>query len=117
MFFSIRAIKAANYAAGYFFFSPGSMAFFQSRVSHKLHGHYFVTSERPRWDQNARRRYTIRKVEDNGSVDTIGELGQFASSTAAHRAAARLWEAECRQSALWAIPARRCTRWLRWGEA
>jgi len=99
MFFSISAIKAANDAAGYFFFSPSTMAFFQSRVSHKLHGHYFVTSERPRWDHKAQRRYTIRKVEDNGSVDTIGELGQFASSREAHKAAARLWEADCRQSA------------------
>jgi hypothetical protein len=99
MFYSIRAIKAANEAAGQFFFSPSSMAFFQSRVSHKLHGPYFVTSERPRWDHNASRRYTIRKVEDNGAVDTIGEFGAFASSREAHREAARLWEADCRQSA------------------
>jgi len=99
MFHSIRAIKAANEAAGYFFFSPGSMAFFQSRVSHKLYGPYFITSERPRWDHKAQRRYTIRKVEDNGSIATIGEFGQFASGREAHREAARLWEADCRQSA------------------
>jgi len=91
MFFSISAIKAANKAAGQFFFERNTMSFFQSRVSRKLHGHYFVTSERPRWDQNARRSYTVRMVTDDGLIHTLGEFGQFATSKQAHEKAARMW--------------------------
>jgi hypothetical protein len=95
MFFSIKAIKAANRGADQHFFDRSTMSFFQSRVCRKLTGHYFVTSERCRFDQSAKRTYTLRQVTDNGWISTVGDYGAYSTSRAAHAEAARLWAQDC----------------------
>lgn len=99
-FRDILEIKQANIAAGYHFFDPPTLRFFGSRVSDRVYGgRIFVTSERDSgmtfrgehvaaWD--GRRCYTLRIAHDDGSVDTIGDLGQYASWSGAHAAAERI---------------------------
>jgi hypothetical protein len=83
---TIEEIKRANAEAGQFFFEASTMRFFDSRVSRKVYGSYFVTSER---GPSGTRRYSVRKALADGSIDTIGEFNQM-SRGAAHRLAARL---------------------------
>ncbi len=90
MYPTIQSIINANRAAGQFFFSPDTMRFFNSRVCRKIIGNYFVTSER--YNLKSPRRYTIRRINEDGHVDTIGEFQQFASSREAYRAIRALAE-------------------------
>lgn len=74
-FSSIPALKAACKGAGNFFFTPGAMQFFKSRVETGIiAGQYFITSEQ--FSDDARE-FTIRKAVrlENGKMDieTIGE--------------------------------------------
>jgi hypothetical protein len=75
MYKDLAAIKAANEAAGKNWFSPDTMRFFHSRVSSKIwpvtDGAYFVTSET---DGESPRRYTVRFIDSDGSVSTIGDF-------------------------------------------
>lgn len=97
MHFSIRTIKQANKEAGQHFFDRSTMRFFNSRVCRKVIGNYFVTSEQ--FDHKSPRLYTLRRVDDRGHIDTIGEFQSFATSRAAYREAARLWASECLETA------------------
>jgi len=93
-FSSIEHIRAAADRAGSHWFSPGAMRFFGTRVHSTLYGgRYFVTSEQP-WD--GPRGYAVRCVTVSGdgqaatggfSIDTVGELCQYATRDAAHQAA------------------------------
>lgn len=70
MFKRMSEIKAANRAAGYFFFSPDTMRFFNSRVeTGVIGGRYFITSEQ--YDENSPREYTARRANDDGTVETV----------------------------------------------
>ena len=92
-FDSVAAIIEADKAAGFFFFSPGAMRFFQCRVSRELiGGRFFITSEQAGgtvW--GGARRYTVREATAAG-IDTVGEFGQHATraqAIAAAKAAAK----------------------------
>lgn len=93
---TIEDIKAAATAAGNFFFTPDTLAYFSSRVSSTVFGgEYFVTSEQDKTGNawGGVRRYTVRRAWDspNGfTVDTVGEFGQFDTLEAAKREAERL---------------------------
>lgn len=77
-FDTINQIKAANKAAGQFFFSADTVRGFESRVeSDVLWGRYFVTSEAT-FDGKGRA-FTIRCAEDNGHITTVGEFGKYGS--------------------------------------
>lgn len=87
----IEDIKQANRAAGQHWFDAGTMRFFQTRVHNRIYGgRYFVTSERM---PNGDRVYTVRLARSDGGIETVGRLGQYASSEAAHNMA-RLFGAE-----------------------
>jgi len=87
-------IKAANKAAGKFFFERDTMRFFKSRACRAVYqgpgGVFFVTSEQgPTADD--KRRYTVRQFNpDTGEVDTAGEFQAFAAEHAARAEARRL---------------------------
>ena len=91
---SVAAIIEADKAAGFFFFSPGAMRFFQCRVSRELiGGRFFITSEQAPhtavW--GGARRYTVREATAAG-IDTVGEFQQHATraqAIAAAKAAAK----------------------------
>ena len=75
-------------------FCPGAMRFFNSRLGSEVlpvpDGWLFTSSER--FDQNCARMYTIRKVDQFGDVDTVGEFQAFSSSAAARRAMRKLYD-------------------------
>lgn len=75
-FMSMREVKMANTTAGYYFFSPGAMRFFHSRVCSALYGRYFVTGER---GPNTGERFTIREVLDDGGIETVGEFMKYST--------------------------------------
>jgi len=72
-------IKRNNKKAGYHFFDKDTMRFFNSRIETGLYkDNTFITSEQ--FDYNSPREYTIRRALNDGiKIETIGELGQFAT--------------------------------------
>lgn len=77
-FTSMPAVRAAFSSAGSFWFSPGAMRFFNTKIESSLiGGRYFVTSER--YETGSPKRFNIRKVirnmENTPSLDieTVGE--------------------------------------------
>lgn len=90
MYETIEQIKAANEEAGRYFFSPGAMRFFDSRILDGVYGgRYFVTSEKGDWP-GAERGYTIREAHEDGDVTTVGELQEYATREEAINAAKRM---------------------------
>jgi hypothetical protein len=79
------------------FFDRASMRFFGSRVmSERLYNAtttdvYFVTSEVDFYGTD--RRYTVRVLRADGSIDEVGEFRQHASRGVALRAMRRAYEA------------------------
>ena len=96
---TIAKIKRASLDAGSFFFSPGTMRFFSSRVLERVYYgadgvFYFVTSEQfvPSSGPAHARRYTVRKWSEAEPdfVDTVGGFQGYATGRAANKAAAEL---------------------------
>lgn len=102
---TLADLKRVSGMLGGFFFTPGAMAYFRSRVSSRIYATsptsgYFVTSEQfVSMNGDAEpRSYTVRGYEvtthNDGSpwlnIWTVGEFEQFATSRAAHKAAASL---------------------------
>ncbi len=96
-------LKLLNKQHGFFFFEPGTMRFFASRVSQEAYLTedkalaYFVSSEQfkssANWDYDTRKKrlYTVRVCNlSTGDVDTVGEFQAYSTSASAHRAAKKL---------------------------
>lgn len=84
MFESMGDVKRANRAAGQYWFSPDTMRFFDCRLETTLrHGCLFVSSERREGDS---RRYTVRLVTPDASIDTVGEFQEHATKAQALKA-------------------------------
>ena len=85
MFFeTMQNLRHFNHSRGYGFFSPRTMRFFKSRVQTRppYAGRVFVTSESKGWGHP--RMYTVRMIQDDGRVKTIGDFQQFHFSSTAH---------------------------------
>lgn len=73
---TINEIKAANKAAGFFYFEPDTMRFFDSRVESPVYpdekgGAYFVTSEQFHGSQGSEPRFwTVRHCNSAGAIST-----------------------------------------------
>lgn len=90
-------VKQYNQENGYFFFSPNTMRFFNSRMSQNVYHHpsnpalfnVFVTSEQfeDSRGKRAARQYKVRRLTESGDVATIGKA--HASRYLAHKAAKR----------------------------
>lgn len=87
-FTSMREVKEANARAGQNWFSPESLRWFGSFVGLTIHGgRYFITSEQDTYGAwNNERRWSIRKANADGTIDTVGEFGQYESHRQASRA-------------------------------
>ena len=90
--YTIGSLKHANKVAGLFFFSKGTMRFFDSRVSSKVfvgsNGWYFVTSERYSLRGHTDPRvYTVRRMDQYGQTYTASEFQQYETLTRALTAA------------------------------
>ena len=89
---NIDTIKARNSGAGFCWFKPDTMRFFDSRVGSRVYSragsdrHYFVTSER---DCGQSRLYTVRMMQPDGSIETISRFQQYRSASGAHARAKR----------------------------
>jgi hypothetical protein len=84
-FADLAALKAANEAIGDVWFSKSTMSWFDSRIESRLvHGRYFLTSERNPTDPL--RRYTVRRADNEGHVETLGEFYAYASKAEAKAA-------------------------------
>ena len=82
--YTVSDIKAANKAAGQFFFERSAMRFFDSRIERGgpycgPAGVFFVTSEQFHGSQgSAPRKYTVRQFDPTtGSVDTPGKFNDI----------------------------------------
>lgn len=81
---TIDIIKARNEEAGQHFFSPSTMAFFDSIVYDETFGNHFVTSEK---GPDGARLYTIRFQNEDGTIDTVGDFQAWPTLPTALRAA------------------------------
>ena len=77
---SFAAARANNEAAGQFFFSPGAMRAFKSRLCGRMFGRYFVTSEK---GPDNVRRYTVRRSNPSGDVSDVSDFQAYASRAGA----------------------------------
>jgi hypothetical protein len=76
MFKSIEEVKVANSKIGDHWFTPGTMDYFNSIIETDiLYGKYFITSERYHYSNE--KKYTVREVSPDGSIDTVGEFMQY----------------------------------------
>jgi hypothetical protein len=85
---SVLEIKqAAALGPDKYFFTPGAMRYFNSRISETIYGgRYFVTSERP---PSGPRRYTVRRINDDRSIEDVSGFQAYASLSGASAAAER----------------------------
>ena len=86
-FNSISQIKRANENGGRYFFSDGTMRMFNCRVHDAVYSQcVFVTSERNDMPYCAPqpRVYTVRIALADGSIETFGSLGDYATRAQAH---------------------------------
>ena len=83
MYWTIANIKKANKAAGFHFFDQANMEFSDSIVYPEVYGgRYFITAEVPgipSEDNYLARRYTVRRCEANGRIQTVSEYQQYAT--------------------------------------
>lgn len=79
VFNTIAEIKRLNALMGRHFFTPKTMRFFDSRVESCIYtGNFFITSEKKSFSNN-NRKYTVRQVRSNGTIETRGEFGDYKS--------------------------------------
>lgn len=86
----IEQIIRANENSGRYFFSKGALRSFNSRVHREVYnGCVFVTSERNDIPYCAPqpRVYTVRIAMEDGSIETYGSMGDYATRAEAHREA------------------------------
>lgn len=89
-------MERANRRAGHHWFSPDTLRFWNGRVSGEVFaGSLFVSSERQTMAYSAPepRRYTVRICLPDGTVDTVGQFGQFDTLKAAQRFAREVADA------------------------
>jgi hypothetical protein len=87
-FTHIGEIRYENQRSGHHWFDPATLRYFGCKVGRKVYGgRYFISSEQDEFGAwQYRRRYTIRMANADGTIETIGEFGQYATSEAARRA-------------------------------
>jgi hypothetical protein len=93
---SIPQIIRANENSGRYFFSKGAMRSFNTRVHDVVYGQcVFVTSERNNipYARRQPRVYTVRIALEDGSIETYGNLGDYATRSQAHTQAQWLGKA------------------------
>ena len=76
--------------AGQHWFSTDTKRFFGSRIGGTLYGgRYFVSSEYTGFNHDGRA-YTVRYVENDGGIGTVGDFLEYETYGKAHRVAAKL---------------------------
>jgi len=84
----INDIKDAHSRSGGNWFSASTMKYWNTRVHSAIYGGtYFVSSDA---DYSSARVYTVRRIDSDGSISTVGDFGAYATSKQAHKAAKAL---------------------------
>ncbi len=74
----ISEIRRANKRAGFHFFDPEAMRFFDTRVESDGIGRCFVTSEQFHGStESGPRLFTVRRLRTDGSIENVSEFQQF----------------------------------------
>lgn len=88
-FKTMADVKRANRAAGGHWFSPDTLRFFRGRIESELMaGRYFVSSEQ--FDDGSPRLFTVREVDADGDISTVGDFQEHKTKSSAERAIHRL---------------------------
>lgn len=90
-FKTIQEIREANEAAGDDFFAWENHRYFRRTFeTGVIDGEYFITGERRPQDPSditlPRRRFTIRRAREDGTIETVGEFQEHASLGLAKKA-------------------------------
>ena len=92
MYTSMDEIRTANRQAGQHFFEAGAMKFFNSRIeSTVIDLEYFITSEQ---FEAAPRTFTVRRADERGHIQTVGEIHQYRTQVAAELAVNKLADSD-----------------------
>jgi hypothetical protein len=68
-------VRAANKVIGHYWFDRSSMKFFKTRIMSRLiGGKYFITRETAPSNQT---RFSVRRANDDGSINTVGEFHSY----------------------------------------
>ncbi len=85
MYTNLNQVKIAHTKRGFHFFDPDTLRFFGSKVHENLFfGEFFITSELD-FDRTDRR-FTVRRANDDGAIETVGEFRAHATKADAHHA-------------------------------
>ena len=86
-FDNMDALRLFNAQQGRYFFSPSALRSFGSRIQDlpPYSGCVFVTSEAG--FRGGNRRYTVRVMNKDGSIDTWGDFRDYGTRAEAHREA------------------------------
>jgi len=88
---TIRQLIALNESIGRHFFRKDTMKAFGSRIHSDIYGGcVFVTSEKQSYMHP--RKYTVRIMHSDGSIETASSFQQYSTRYAAHSAAKHLVE-------------------------
>ena len=92
---SIADIRQQNKRAGGHWFSKDTMRFFNSKIESRkpIDGRFFISSEQYEDRRSGRRdarSYTVRVIDENGNIDTVGDFRGFKTKAAAIKAAKAL---------------------------
>ena len=74
-----------------FFFEKGAVRFFNSTILSRTYGDFFVTGEQ--YDDEPRR-YTVRRIMPDGSIDSVGAFQAYPTRSEAFQAAKEANKAE-----------------------
>ena len=85
--------------SGRHFFSPGAMRYFNSRISSYTRGRLFISSERQ--DYETPRLYTVRRLEADGGISTVGDFQEYDSLYKAKKALDEAYLEECENGNRW----------------
>jgi len=82
MFKTLTEVKQENKAIGNYWFERSTMRFFNSVIESRLMADgFFITSER--MELNFPKRYTVRRAQADGSIETVGTFQGFSKRTIA----------------------------------
>ncbi|HKY60929.1 MAG TPA: hypothetical protein VJP59_07955 [Gemmatimonadota bacterium] len=85
-FRTMAEVRKANASSSQpYWFEAGTRRFFSSRIGRTLYGgRYFITSETPDWDTP--RRYSVREVMPDATIETVGKFRAHGTSREARNA-------------------------------
>lgn len=89
-FSSLDEIVTANKMRGFHWFDKETIAFFSTVLGAYVGYGVFITSEKPRWEKDGSRRYSVRVADDGGQIHTFGGFQGYSTRATATRHARKI---------------------------